>query len=316
MRSLCLLSVLCGSMAWAQAKPAANKPADAKPASPVATAVAPDTPVLTIKGLCSSPKVTSSTSQPCETIVTREQFEKLVEAIQPTVDEHSKRQIARAYPEFLVMAHEAEQRGLEKTTRFEERLGFARLQILSQELVRQIQEQAAQVPEKDVEDYYQKNSRDFETADLQRIVIPPRGEKDELPPQAINKEAEALRARAAAGEDFTKLQKAAYEAAGVSGNTEPDPNLRNMRRRGLPPTHASVFDLKPGEVSAVISDATGFYIYKMESKGMVPLQTAHREIWNVLRQERARKMIESVQQPFTTEVNHAYFGPDKDGDKN
>jgi len=231
------------------------------------------------------------------------------------VDEHSKRQIARAYPEFLVMAHEAEQRGLEKTTRFEERLGFARLQILSQELVRQIQEQAAQVPDKDVEDYYQKNSRDFETADLQRIVIPPRGEKDELPPQAINKEAEALRARAAAGEDFTKLQKAAYEAAGVSGNTEPDPNLRNMRRRGLPPTHASVFDLKPGEVSAVISDATGFYIYKMESKGMVPLQTAHREIWNVLRQERARKMIESVQQPFTTEVNHAYFGPDKGGDK-
>jgi hypothetical protein len=131
----------------------------------------------------------------------------------------------------------------------------------------------------------------------------------------LKKEAETLRARAVAGEDVSRLQKEAYDAAGVSGNTAPNPGLRDMRRRSLPLTHAAVFDLKPGEVSPVISDTTAHYIYKMDSKGMVPLETVRKEIWNMLRRQRSQKMIESVQQPFNTEVNSAYFGADKDEDK-
>ena len=315
MRNLWLLSLLCGSLMWAQAKPAAHKPDDDKTAPPSASSVAPDAPVLTIKGLCTPPQPATASAQPCETVVTRAQFESLVAAIQPTMDEQSKRHFARAYPQFLIMAREAQQRGLDKTPRFEERINFARLQILSQELTRQIQEQAAEVPDKDIADYYQKNAREFETANLERIVVPLRGEKDQPSEEALKKEAETLRARAAAGVDFSRLQKEAYDVAGTSGNTAPNPSLRDMRRRSLPLTHASVFDLKPGEVSPVISDTTGHYIYKMDSKGMVPLETARKEIWNMLRRQRSQKMIESVQQPFATEVNSAYFGADKDENK-
>jgi hypothetical protein len=270
---------------------------------------------MTIKGLCVTAPPAAGSGQPCETVVTRAQFEKLVDAIQPNMDQQSKNQLGKAYPQFLILAREAQQKGLDKTPRFEERISFARLQILSQELTRQIQEQAAQVPEKDIADYYQAHARDFETANLERIIIPLRSENNKLSADAVKTEAETVRARAATGEDFIKLQKAAYEAVGVSGDTTPNPSLHDMRRRSLPLTHASVFDLKPGEVSPVISDATGHYIYKMDSKSVVPLESAHREIWNMLRQERARKMIESVQQPFTIDVNHEYFGTEKTGDK-
>jgi hypothetical protein len=266
---------------------------------------------VVVKGFCNQP---ADSAAACQTVITRAQFEKLVDAIQPTMDEESRRQLASAYPQFLIMAREAQHRGLEKTERFEERIDFARLQILSQELTRQIQEEAAQIPDQEIEDYYHKNSRDFETANLERIIVPLASEKGTRSPNEMNDEAQQLRARAAAGEDFVALQKAAYDAAGVSGDTAPSPALRDMRRRSLPPTQASAFDLKPGEVSAAITDTTGRYIYKMDSKGMVPLADARKEIWNVLRQQRARKMIESIQGPFRADVNKAYFGTNRDSD--
>jgi PPIC-type PPIASE domain len=336
-RDLWIGCLLLGTMAWAQAQPATSATAPNSPAAakqrdrdddtakpPAATGVAADTPVLTIKGLCGEATPTAGAKpakSSCQTVITRAQFENLIDALHAGKDSQSVRDLARAYPQFLVMAHEAEQRGLDKQPRFQERLNFARLQILSQMLMTQIQEEAAKVPESDIEDYYRKNSSDFETASLERIVIPNRtraktqpNQKAEPGEDLMTKEAELLRARAAAGEDFSKLQKEAYDAAGVSGNSSPDPRMENLRRRGLPPAHASVFDLQPGQVSPVISDATGHYIYKLDSKGMDSLEVARPEISKTLRAQRVKKMIESIQQPFATEVNRAYFGADASGD--
>ena len=66
--------------------------------------------------------------------------------------------------------------------------------------------------------------------------------------RAMTKLAESLRARAAAGEDFVKLQKEAFDAAGMKIES-PTVNLPSVRRTGLQAGHAAVFDLKPGEVS-------------------------------------------------------------------
>src|ERR1700674_4913744 len=331
----CLLIGTWSGTAAAQAKPATPAAAPNSPPAadqhdddtqkpPSATSVAADVPVLTIKGLCAQLTPTAGEDRAksaCQTVVTRAQFEKLIDALHAGKDAQTKRHLAKAYPQFLVMAHEAEQRGLDKQPRLEERLDFARLQILSQELMGQIQEEAARVPERDIEDYYQKNTSEFESASMERIVIPnrtqvklqsnPQGaEQGKAAEDVMTKEAELLRIHAAAGEDFIKLQKQAYDAAGVSGNNAPNPEMDKMRRRGLPPAHASVFDLKPGQVSQVISDATGHYIYKLDWKGIESLDAVRQEISNTLRGQRVRKMIQSLEQPFTTEVNEAYFGAD------
>lgn len=140
-----------------------------------------------------------------------------------------------------MLAHEAEQRGLDKPPRFEERLDFARLQILSQELIRQVQEEAAQVPAGDVKDYYRKNIGEFEVASFERIVIPNRsaiastgcgaGQRGRGSDDQGGRASPHPRR---CGEDFSKLQTQAYAAAGVSGDNVPNPTMDKIRRRSLP----------------------------------------------------------------------------------
>ena len=331
MRALWVGFLLIGTTVWAQEQQTgsaaapnhaatADKHDDDPQKPPAATGIAADAPVLTVKGLCTTTGA-ERTQSVCQTVVTRAQFEKLFDALRPGMDVESKRHLAKAYPQFLVLAHEAEQRGLDKQPRFEERLDFARLQILSQELMRQVQEEAAQVPAGDVEAYYRKNIAEFELASFERIVIPnrtqlpqPGAAEGNAAEDVMTKEAELLRIRATAGEDFSKLQIQAYAAAGVSGNNAPNPKMEKIRRRSLPPAHASVFDSKPNEVSPVISDATGHYIYKLEWKGTESLDAAKNEISNTLRGQRVRKMMESLEQPYTIEVNETYFGVDTNSD--
>jgi hypothetical protein len=167
MRALWVGFLLIGTTVWAQEQQTgsaaapnqaatANKHDDDPQKPPAATGIGADAPVLTVKGLCTTTGA-ARTQSVCQTVVTRAQFEKLFDALRPGMDVESKRHLAKAYPQFLVLAHEAEQHGLDKQPRFEERLDFARLQILSQELMRQVQEEAAQVPAGDVEAYYRKN---------------------------------------------------------------------------------------------------------------------------------------------------------------
>ena len=120
--------------------------------------------------------------------------------------------------------------------------------------------------------------------------------------------ADDLRARAAAGEDFLKLQKEAFEAAGMKIES-PTVTLPNIRQSGLPPAHAAVFDLKPGEVSPVISDSGGHYIYKVVSKNEMTLDQAKTEIQGKLQTERMKEQMDKLNNSFKVETNEAYFGP-------
>ena len=237
-----------------------------------------------------------------------------------------RRQLATAYPRLVLMAHEAQKRGLDKQPRFQEMMAFARLQILSQQLNRALQEQASQVPEKEIEQYYHDNTAGFEQATLQRIFVPrnkqievPKDDrkdtKKEDPSQAQQKaaeeamiaEANKLRERAAGGEDFEKLQKEAFEFAGLKANP-PSSNIGKVRRTTLPPSQASAMDLKSGEVSQVITDPSGHYIYKMVSREVQPLEQVKDEIRNTLQNQKMRDTMQSIQQSATPELNDAYFG--------
>lgn len=350
MRYLPLVCLLLASLAWGQqAPPQSGLPPKYRPPmagnhdepktlSASAAAVPPETIVITIKGVCPqmAPSTESATDPSCQTEITRTQFERLTEAILPRMKPSMQKEVANAYPDLLAMAREAEARGVENSSRFQERLAFARKQILSQELVREIDEESAKISDRDIEDYYHNHPALFEQATLDRIFIPNHeridssstdrdtatpdkematADKDKAAGNTQQKEAgdamiriaEQLRARAVTGEDFLKLQKEAYAAANFT-DVPPNPSLGQVHPGSLPPGHAAAFDLRPGEVSQILSDSSGHYIYKCHARKVETLDEAKRQIQKRLQNQHREKAIQAVQGPVTAEFNPAYFG--------
>ena len=341
-----------------QSASAATTPA----ATPKPPEVAPTDPVLTLKGVCQDPAKDAAS---CQTVMTREQFEKLANALQPNMAPPVKRQLANAYAKMLAMSMAAEKKGLDKTPQFDQMLGFARMQILSQVLSRNLQEESQKVSDEEIQKYYDDNKKNFEEADFQRIYVPktkqvapaapakPAGAKSGVKPApktaakpaikptslstddgqeaadkkpaapakkqltpeeqekageaAMKKVAESLQKRAAAGEDFEKLQKEAYAAAGIKGNAPPV-KMEKTRRNALPQTQSSVFDLKEGTVSDLLTEPSGYYIYKLTAKRTLPLDAVKNEIKNTISSQRFRDSMQAVQQQSTPELNDNYFG--------
>src|SRR6266568_471693 len=273
----------------------------------------------------------------CKTVITKAQFEELAKALIPNVTPQAKKQLAGVLPRFIGMSSEAKKQGLDKTKQFDETVKFAKMQILTSALQRKIQDDATKVPPGEIEKYYKEHAETFEQFNVDRLFVPrtkqadteakEEDEKNEKlseeakkakeaeektkadeAEQAMAKLAQSLQARAAAGEDFAKLQKEAFDAAGMKIES-PTVNLPNTRRTGLPPAHAAVFELKPGEISQVISDSGGHYIYKVNSKSNLTLEQATNEIHSKLQNDRTREMMEKVSSSFKVETNEMYFGP-------
>jgi hypothetical protein len=276
----------------------------------------------------------------CQTVITRAEFEKLTKALQQgpnPLNAQQKRTLATQLPGVIAMSEAAKKKGLDKSESYVETLKFVKMRILAQKMQDSVREDSDKVPQEKIAAYSKENPEAYEQFSLDRLFIPktkqPSAEdkeeakdaeklteeqqkakeaadkaKQEKGEQDLNELAESLRQRAVAGEDFTKLQKEAFEAAGTKVEN-PTVNLPKVRRTGLPAAHAAVFELKVSEVSAVISDNGGHYIYKVVSKEVLPLDQVKEEIHNKLKGERLKEMMDSYTNSYQTEMNDAYFGP-------
>jgi PPIC-type PPIASE domain len=330
-----LVCLLLAAMSWGQAASSTSTPAaqqsGAAPAGNAtenkeadASKVAPDAPVITINGSCDNPPADKAADPNCKTVITRAEFEKVLDAVQPNMPARVRRQFATRYASAIVMAQKAHEMGLDQGSKFEDRMKLARLQILSQSFNQAMQEKAGQISDKDIEDYYHNQSADYEEADLQRIFVP---RSQQLPASKVKlsdaaekkrqkdaedimqKEADKLRARAVAGEDFTKLQGEASVLAGLKSKA-PSTKMGKVRRTSLPPAHASVMDLKTGEVSPVLSDQSGYFIYKVGANDVEPMDKVKDEIRGTLRTQRMQEQMRAAQQSATPTLDESYFGPE------
>ena len=286
----------------------------------------------------------ATAKKPTDCAITRAEFEKLTKALQqgPTpLNAQQKRTLANQLPSAIAMSETAKKKGLDKTEGYTETLKFVKMRILAQKMQDSVREDADKVPDAKIETYYKENPEAYEQFSLDRLFIPKNKqataeEKEEAKNEAKENEkltdeqqkakeaadkakqekgeqemtalAETLRQRAVGGEDFIKLQKDAFEAAGTKVDN-PTVNLPKVRRTGLPPAHASVFDLKVGEVSAVISDNGGHYIYKVVSKEVLPLDQVKEEIHTKLKGEQLKSMMDKYTNSYQAVTNEVYFGP-------
>ena len=321
-----------------QAAPAPEVPEDAVVMT--ITGVCPATSTTASKAASSTdakaPAKTAAAKKPadCKTVLTRRDFEKIAGGLAPTITPQLKRQLGSKLPQFMAMSEAAKKKGLDKTDAYKQNLKLAQMQILTQQLQRSVQEEADKVTPDMEKDYYEKNKEAYDQFSVDRLFVPKNKQETQEPAEAdspkltdeqqkakdeadkakqeqgeqeLTKLADTLRERAAKGEDFTTLQKEAFAAANMKMDA-PTVNLPKVRRTGLPPAHAAVFDLKVGDVSQVISDNGGHYVYKVVSKETLPLDQVTQEIHNTLKNQRMKDMMEKYTSSYHVDQNEAYFG--------
>jgi PPIC-type PPIASE domain len=291
--------------AQSQQQPAANP--DSVPA---------DATVMTLANVCqnaspaSQPAVAAGSSG-CTQTITKAEFEKVADAVNAPAQAHDR--LAQAYARLLIMSAAAEKRGLDKDPKTQTLIKLAQLQAVAQELNQRVLKQANDVPPEQIDKYYREHAQDFQQAKLRRLIIPKTNAGKPLDEAKQKQLAESLQKRAAAGEDFDKLQKEAFTSSGVE-QTPPPTDLGQRRHGSLPKEQDDVvFSLQPGKVSDVVDDTTsrsGFYIFKVDSKDAVPLDSVRPEIKQRLAEETYGSEMRSIFQGADAKLNPQYFGTD------
>lgn len=300
-----------GAPAGGQIQPPQNAPGS--PQKAPFTELKPDAVVLTIRGLCpgGDPKSAS-----CATSITREQFEKMISAMNFNTrllnNPVATRSFAESYVQSLAFAEAAEKAGIDKQPEVAELMRIVRVRTLADAYRRYLQQKSSNPPNEEIEAYYKQNLAKYEQVELDRIAIPRTNPK--LPKEAqadwekrVQKAAADVRDRAAKGEDPGKLQVEACKSLGLTPPLTADFGVK--RRGSLPAAlEEELFSLKPGEVSKLQSDAAAITIYKVRNHATLRLEQVKPEIVQQIQQKNFQASTQEVTGPLQSEFNEQYFG--------
>src|SRR6478672_8609041 len=301
-----------------QATPPSLLKRDEKPAE-----LLPDTPVISIKGLCpaeNSPAVSNKvpSNSDCSMTVTKQQFDNLVKAFNTNnqaITPAQRRNLGQSYVELLIFSEAAKAAGIENTPAFIEVMRVLRMKTAGDLYRNQLAEQYRNPSEQEIEDYYKANQEKFEGSKLSRIFIPTSdpdpqatAEKKADYQKKVPQVADDVQARAAKGEDMSKLQKDAYTALAIAA-TPPTTDLGLARHGTFPPKiEQEIFSHKAGEVFRS-DEGTGHMIYRIESRQTSPLESVKAEITQQLFRQKMEAKTKELNSPVHTDYDEKYFGP-------
>jgi hypothetical protein len=283
----------------------------------------PETPVISIKGLCPAeegPAVTNKvpSNKDCSMTVTKQQFDNLVKAFNTNnqnVTPAQRRNLGQSYVELLIFSEAAKAAGVENTPAFIEVMRVLRMKTLGDLYRNQLAEQYRNPSQQEIEDYYKANQDKFEGAKLSRIFIPTNNPDPQATAEQkaeyqkkVGQVVDDIQARAAKGEDMTKLQKEAYTTLAIAA-TPPTTDLSLARHGTFPPKiDQEIFSHKAGEVFRS-DEGTGHMIYKVESRQTTPLESAKAEIIQQLFRQKMDAKTKELNSPVHAEYDEKYFGP-------
>ena len=294
-----LIFLLLTSLSFAQAQEPAAKEQGKMPTgnSPSPKDVPMTATVLDIKGVC-DPPVPKGSKAPCETKLTREQFETLWRTFnrQPggeaVVDQPAsiRKSMATAYGTMATLSQEARKRGLDRTPEFQLQMKVLRMQLLSKALQENIKKQYAEPSAAEVEKFYKDNQPSYQELSVHRLQIPKRGPpppategKPASQPVTISAaDAEEYRKRAAAGEDFDKLQKEVVE-------------------------EGEIFALSPGSVTRVMDEGSSYVIYKVDDKRTLSLDEVRGNISRQLAEQNEHDAEAKIENSPDKKLSPVYF---------
>jgi hypothetical protein len=338
-----IVSLLAGACAFAQT--AGAPPVQAPPQPPVAQPsappvaqqqsfnpdnVAPNAAVMVVHGVCpdnggsvktglvkaGSATTGSAQADPCQTVITKDQFNKMLSGMNVTsqiATPAAMRNFAESYSQLLALANEGEKAGAENDPQFQELLRIARIRALADSYRHSLEEKYSNPSQEEIDAYYKENISKYDSFKVERIIIPSinpnrtpatRAEYEKKFQQLAND----IRERAARGEETQKLQDEAYKT--LSLPSPPKTDLGMKRRGGLPAgIERDLLALKPGEVTRLEAEMSGLNIYKLRSRDTIPLEFVKGEIVRDLHQKNMEVAIKSVTASIHSDLNEQFFGP-------
>lgn len=291
----------------------AGSKASTKPEAPNEAALPATATVITVHGACQSHS--SATAKPCVTHVTKKQFDTLLKLVLPPNQPETpqiRRTLAQRYVELIAVADAAQKAGVENSPEY----GLLRLRSLAEAYQRQITEKNQNVPQAEVDAYYNLHKDEFDSATLRRLYIP---KADPANPKATaeQKAAFAKKAedvgnqmdeRAKKGEDMDTLQKDAYHALGLT-ITPPSTQIGPVRKGALPPaTDKQIFSLPAGGTYKD-DEPTAMIIYKVEKKETIPVDKVKTEIERTMQRQKIESTLNGITSSVKADYNEGYFGP-------
>ena len=285
-------------------------PSGTVPHNTKTTTVPPDTPVVTVHGVCGKPQ----TGNTCETVITREDLDKFVSAFAPEASETARGRLAVQYAGMLAFSNLAEQRGLDQDPAFAKQLAsqpkLLRMRVVAGLLMQNLQKQTPTIAEPEIQKYYEAHQNQYEEFHVRRLAVPvlaPTESGRRLDRPAIKAEMEDLRSRAIAGGDPNQVLLDTYKHLQIQA-TPPPASVMTLRRGDVQGDEAKALDLNPGEFSAVLDLPAAFAVMKLESKGTMPIESVHQEIEAILHQERLQDEVREVTKKISAEFNLQYLG--------
>jgi len=255
-----------------------------------------------------------------DTKITAREFEELTQGLPPevagAVASMGKRGFAERYANLLSLAKEGEKRKLDQGDRFRQMMAFQRLMVLAQMTINQLGSAAGTVSAEEINRYYTAHQTDFQQIKVRGIYISfttqagsggaaKPGEKQKLTEAEARSKAEDLRRRIQGGESIMELAKkeSEYPNAAQGGD------FGFVRRNQFPqPIDSAIFALEKTQISPVIRDRFGFYIFQAEDKRSQPLEEAKPVIENGLRQQKMSDAMTNLQTQNPVVYNPKYFG--------
>ncbi|HEX2330826.1 MAG TPA: peptidylprolyl isomerase [Candidatus Angelobacter sp.] len=291
-------------------------PGQPVPAQPPRVVAAEET-VLTIHGLCpAGPNGTPAKKSDCTTAMTRSQFEGFIAAINVTNQNYTPpalKNLATGYINVLALAEAGEEAGVDKDPRFQEIMRVERNRALAEAYRRYLREKYSNPPQQEIEKYYNDNLSKFDQTRIERILIPrmnPRGapgKPGEFEKNA-RKVADEMRERAAHGEDMTALQEEAYKSLGIQ-TMPPQTELPSSYKIAQTAAQQDVKALKPGEVTRVELELSGFTIYKLRSKSTLTLEQAKPQIIKEMSEKNIDAALRAATDGVRADYNEDFFNP-------
>lgn len=309
--SLCLLQ----NATHGQEKRASSVPeTSASQVAANAKDTVPSKPVITLYGICGEGKLkAASDDSPCIFVMNRQQFESLINALNPggnAISAKGRQTFAQLYAEALALETAAHRSGMEDTNEFQQVMNWTRLRVAAEFYRRKLEEKYRTPRQEEIDAYYRQHVSSFDRVSVSRILLPRQngsaGDNAEFDKKALEV-ANAAHARAVKGDDIKEVQKDAYSALGLS--SPPPVTLGKYGRANFTETEgADVFSLKPGQISPVEVEARSYVIYKVDAKETLSEEEVKAEISREISQQKFKDAIKAITDQAHAEFDEQYFG--------